>query len=70
MSETLRDLKKTAAHGVKRPWTDVATPTERHSEVLADILRMAEESGPRSMDKVRSGIEKAVRATLKREPST
>ena len=53
-------------HKVKHPLADIETPPEPQSEVLADILRMAEESGRQSMHKVRPRMERAIRAALKK----
>ena len=70
MSKISSELKTARRHKAKHPSAeatppDIATPPEPQSEVLADILQMAEESGRRSMQKVRPRMERAIRAALK-----
>ena len=74
MSKIARELKTAQMHKAKHPSAniatpptplDIATPPEPQSEELADILQMAEESGRRSMQRVRPKMERAIRAALK-----
>ena len=70
MSKISSELKMARRHKAKHPSAeaispDIATPPEPQSAVLADILQMAEESGRRSMQKVRPRMERAIRAALK-----
>ena len=71
MSKILREQKTMRAHEAKHPSADIptppdiSTPPESQGEVLADILQMAEESGRRSMKKIRPRMERAIRAALK-----
>ena len=66
MPQISRKSKTAQMHKVKHPLADIETPLEPQSEVLADILRMAEESGRRSMHKVRPRMKRAIRAALKK----
>ena len=66
MPQISRKSKTAQMHKVKHPLADIETPLEPQSEVLADILRMAEESGRQSMHKVRPRMERAIRAALKK----
>jgi hypothetical protein len=70
MSKISRELKTTRMHKERHPSADIATPSEPQSEMLADILQMAEESGRRSMQKVRPRMEKAVRSALEHESTS
>ena len=65
MSKISRGLKTARIHKTKHPSADIVTPPEPQSEELADILQMAEESGRRSMQKVRPRMERAIRAAFK-----
>ena len=71
MSKISRELKMTRMHKAKHPSADIVTPldiapsSEPQSEVLADILQMAEESGRRNMQKIRPRMERAIRSALK-----
>lgn len=65
MSKISRELKMTRMHKAKHPSADIAPPSEPQSEVLANILQMAEESGRRNMQKIRPRMERAIRSFLK-----
>ena len=65
MPKISHELKTARIHKAKHPSADIVIPSKPQSEDLTDILQMAEESGRRSMQKVRPRMEKAIRAALK-----
>ena len=71
MSKISRELKTARMHKAKHPSADIVVPPDRaippepQSEELADILQMAEESGRRTIQKVRPRMERAIRSALK-----
>ena len=66
MAQTSRQLKTARIRTEKHPKPDIVTPREPEGELLAEILQMAEDSAHRNMDKIRSQMEKAIRAVFEK----